>query len=36
MNPDGTITYQHDGSETTSDNFSYTINDPSGAQATDW
>ncbi len=30
-NGDGTLTYTHDGSNTTSDSFSYTINDVSGA-----
>ena len=30
-NGDGTLTYTHDGSKTTSDRFSYTINDVSGA-----
>ena len=29
--PDGTIAYQHDGSETTSDAFTYTANDVDGA-----
>lgn len=30
-NPDGTVTYVHDGSETTSDTFTYTIKDNDGA-----
>jgi hypothetical protein len=30
INGDGTVTYQHDGSETTSDSFTYTIQDNSG------
>jgi hypothetical protein len=30
-NPNGTVTYTHDGSETTSDSFTYTIEDLSGA-----
>jgi arylsulfatase A-like enzyme len=29
--PDGTFTYQHDGSETTDDSFTYTANDIDGA-----
>jgi arylsulfatase A-like enzyme len=29
--PDGTFTYQHDGSETTTDSFTYTANDVDGA-----
>jgi arylsulfatase A-like enzyme len=29
--PDGTFTYQHDGSETTADSFTYTANDVDGA-----
>lgn len=32
-NMDGTVTYQHDGSETTIDLFSYTVLDDSGAQS---
>ena len=30
MNSDGTITYTHDGSETTSDSYTYTISDGNG------
>ncbi|MDT3778351.1 DUF4347 domain-containing protein [Nitrospira sp. MA-1] len=30
INPDGTVTYTHDGSETLSDSFTYTIRDLSG------
>jgi hypothetical protein len=33
-NGDGTITYTHDGSNTLSDTFSYTIEDPGGLQDT--
>jgi len=31
INPDGTVVYVHDGSETTSDTFTYTINDLVGS-----
>ncbi|WNM57808.1 DUF2341 domain-containing protein [Candidatus Nitrospira allomarina] len=31
INPDGTVTYRHNGSETLSDSFTYTIRDQSGA-----
>jgi len=31
VNADGTVTYTHNGSETTNDSFTYTINDASGA-----
>ncbi len=31
LNSDGTFTYTHDGSETTSDSFTYTANDAAGA-----
>jgi HD-GYP domain-containing protein (c-di-GMP phosphodiesterase class II)/outer membrane biosynthesis protein TonB len=33
-NGDGTVTYTHDGSPTVSDSFTYTVEDPSGLQAT--
>jgi len=33
-NSDGTFTYRHDGSETTSDSFTYTITDNHGATST--
>jgi VCBS repeat-containing protein len=33
VHPDGTVTYTHDGSETTSDSFTYTIRDAVGAQS---
>ena len=31
VNPDGTITYTHDGGDATSDSFQYRITDPAGA-----
>jgi predicted outer membrane repeat protein len=31
INPDGTVTYTHNGSETLADSFTYTINDLAGA-----
>jgi VCBS repeat-containing protein len=34
VNPDGTISYTHDGSETTSDTIKYTISDSAGKTAT--
>ncbi len=33
VNADGTVSYQHDGSETTADSFTYTIKDQSGAES---
>ena len=34
VNADGTVDYTHDGSETVADNFTYTLNDASGATST--
>ncbi len=33
VNADGTVTYTHDGGETASDSFTYTINDDAGARS---
>ncbi|WP_103103015.1 retention module-containing protein, partial [Pseudomonas sp. LFM046] len=33
VNADGTVSYQHDGSETTADSFTYTIKDQSGVES---
>ena len=33
VNPDGSISYTHGGSETTGDSFKYTVDDTSGAQS---
>ncbi|WP_036991111.1 cadherin-like domain-containing protein, partial [Metapseudomonas furukawaii] len=33
VNPDGTVSYQHNGSETSGDSFTYTIKDKSGVES---
>ena len=33
LNPDGTFSYTHDGSETTTDSFTYTVQDAAGADS---